>query len=80
MEARSQLHNLTALPPGKEPRYPFDGKLGWSLSRSGCGGEEKKSLLLSGIEAQSSSPQEHQEVRCNLSCAREIYFHIIHCD
>jgi hypothetical protein len=34
-----QFHTLTALPPRKEPRYPFDGRLAGSQSRSGRHGE-----------------------------------------
>jgi hypothetical protein len=37
----SQLHPPAALPPGKEPRYPLDRRLGGPQSRSGRCGEEK---------------------------------------
>jgi hypothetical protein len=44
-----------ALPPGKEPRYPLDRRLGGPQSRSGlCGGDKILSLL--GIEHRSSIP------------------------
>jgi hypothetical protein len=36
-----QLHAPAALPPGKEPRYPLDRRLGGPQSRSGRFGEEK---------------------------------------
>jgi hypothetical protein len=50
MEVSGQLHALAALPPGKEPWYPLDRRLGGSQSRSGRGGEEKNSQPLPGIE------------------------------
>jgi hypothetical protein len=37
-------------PPGKEPRYPLDRKLGGTQNRSGRGGEEKNSHSLPGLE------------------------------
>jgi hypothetical protein len=37
----SQLHALAALPPGKNPRYPFYRRLGESQSRSERYGEVK---------------------------------------
>jgi hypothetical protein len=36
-----QLHAPAALPPGKEPRYPLDKRLGGPQSRSGRHREEK---------------------------------------
>jgi hypothetical protein len=41
MEVSGQLHAPAALPPGKNPWYPFDRRLGGPQSRSGRGGEEK---------------------------------------
>jgi hypothetical protein len=42
--ARSQsLHRLIYIPQGKNPRFPFDRRLGGPESRSERGGEEKKS-------------------------------------
>jgi hypothetical protein len=35
MDVSSQLHAPTALPPGKEPCYPLDRRLGGPESRSG---------------------------------------------
>jgi len=50
MEVSDQLHALTALPPGKEPGYPLNRRLGGFQSQSGGGGEEKNSQPLSGLE------------------------------
>jgi hypothetical protein len=50
MEGSGQLYAPAALPPGKEPRYPLDRRLGGPQSRSGHGGEEKNSQLPPGIE------------------------------
>jgi hypothetical protein len=43
MEVNGQLHAPATLPPGKEPRYPLDRRLGGPQSRSGRSGEEKNS-------------------------------------
>jgi hypothetical protein len=43
MEVSGQLHAPAALPPGKETRYPPQG-------RSGHGGEEKNSQPPPGID------------------------------
>jgi len=43
MEVTGQLHSPAALPPGKDPWYPLDRRLGGPQSRSGYGGEEKNS-------------------------------------
>jgi hypothetical protein len=40
MEVSGQLHTLANLPPGKEPRYPLDRRLGGPQSRFGRCGEE----------------------------------------
>jgi hypothetical protein len=49
------FHAPAALPPGKEPRYPLDRRVGGPQDRSGrCGEENNLSLL--GIEPGSSSP------------------------
>jgi hypothetical protein len=45
MEVSGQLHVPASLPPGKEPLYPLDRRLGGPYSRSGRGGEEKNSQL-----------------------------------
>jgi hypothetical protein len=50
MEASGQLHALAALPPGKEPQYPLDRRLGGLQSWSGRGGEAKNSQPLPGLE------------------------------
>jgi hypothetical protein len=50
MEVGGQFHAPAALPPGKEPRYPLDRRLGGPQSRSGRGGEEKNSQSPPGIE------------------------------
>jgi hypothetical protein len=41
MEVSDQLHDPAASPPGKEPRYPLDRRLGGPQSRSGRHVEEK---------------------------------------
>jgi hypothetical protein len=50
MDVSGQLHAPAALPPGKEPWYPLDRRLGGSQSRSGRGGEEKNSQQLPVLE------------------------------
>jgi hypothetical protein len=50
MEMSGQLHVLAALPPGKDPQYPLDRRLGGPQSRSGCSSEEKNSQPPPGIE------------------------------
>jgi hypothetical protein len=50
MEMSGQLHASAALTPGKNPWYPLARRLGGPQSRSGCGGEEKNSQLLPGLE------------------------------
>jgi len=50
MEVSGQLHSSVALPPGKEPWYPLDRRLGGPQSQYGCGHEEKNSQPLSGLE------------------------------
>jgi hypothetical protein len=55
MEVSGQLHGPAALPPGKEPWFPLDRRLGGPQSRSGRGGEEKNSQPPSGIEPQNPS-------------------------
>jgi hypothetical protein len=50
MEVSGQLHAPAALPPGKQPRYTLDRKLGGPQGRSGSGGEEKNSQPLPGLE------------------------------
>jgi hypothetical protein len=40
MEVSGQLHDLVALPPGIEPRYPLNRRLGGPQKRSGRGGED----------------------------------------
>jgi hypothetical protein len=37
-------------PQGKNPSHPLDRRLGGPQSRSGCGGEEKYSQSLPGLE------------------------------
>jgi len=46
MEVNGHLHTLAALPPGEEPWYPLKRRLGGTHSWSGCGNEEKNSMLL----------------------------------
>jgi hypothetical protein len=41
LEVSGQLHATAALPPGKDPRYPLDRRLGGPQSRSGRFGAEK---------------------------------------
>jgi hypothetical protein len=50
MEVSGQLHAPAALPPGKDPRYQLDRRLGGPQSRSGRGGEEKYSQPPPAIE------------------------------
>jgi hypothetical protein len=45
-----QLHDPTALPPKKEPRYPSDRSLGGPQSQSVRTGEEKNYQSLRGTE------------------------------
>jgi hypothetical protein len=45
-----QLHASAALHSGKSPRYPLDRRLGGPQSSSGCGGKEKNSQPLPGLE------------------------------
>jgi hypothetical protein len=42
-EMSDEPHAPAALPPGKEPSYPLDRRLGGTQSQSGCSGEEKNS-------------------------------------
>jgi hypothetical protein len=51
MEVSGQLHVPATLPPKwKSPWYPLDRGLAGPQSRSGCGGEEKNSQPLPGLE------------------------------
>jgi hypothetical protein len=51
MEVSGQLQTPVALPPEKKsPWYPLDRRLDGPQSRSGCGGEEKNSQPLPGLE------------------------------
>jgi hypothetical protein len=50
MEVSSQLPGRPFYPQGKIPWYPLDSMLSGFQSRSGRGGEEKKSQFLSGLE------------------------------
>jgi hypothetical protein len=42
VEVSGQLHASVALPPAKEPQFPFSRRPGGPQSRSGRCGEEKK--------------------------------------
>jgi hypothetical protein len=55
MEVSGQLHDLAALPPEKDPRYPLDRWMGEPQSRSGHGVEEKNSQPPPGFEPRSSN-------------------------
>jgi hypothetical protein len=46
MEVSSQHHAPDRFTPWKEPRYPFNRRLGGSQCRSGRCGEEKNLLFL----------------------------------
>jgi hypothetical protein len=46
MEVNGQFHTPDALLPGKSPRYPLDGRLGWPQNRSGHCGTDKNLLHL----------------------------------
>jgi hypothetical protein len=50
MEESGQLRAPATLPPGKEPWYLLDRRLGGPQSRSGRSGEEKNSQPLPGLE------------------------------
>jgi len=50
MRMSGQLHAPVVLPLGKEPRYPLNKRLSGLHNRSGCGGEGKEFLPLSGME------------------------------
>jgi len=50
MEVSGQLHAPAALPPGKEPRFPLDRRMGGPQSRAGHDGEEKNTQHPPGIE------------------------------
>jgi len=50
MGVSDQLHAPAALPPGKEPSYTLDRKLGGPRSQPGRGGGEKNSQPLPGLE------------------------------
>jgi hypothetical protein len=59
MKVNGRLHTLVALPPGKEPRYPSDRRLGGPQSQSGhC--EEEENLAVPGTEPGPSSPSLYQ--------------------
>jgi hypothetical protein len=65
MEVCGQLQAPAALPPGKEPPYLLDRRLGEPQSHSGSGSEEKNSQPPRGIEPQNPdrpvwSPALHQ--------------------
>jgi hypothetical protein len=48
MEASGYFHAPAALPPGKEPQYQLQRRLGRAQSRSGRGGEDKNFPLPAG--------------------------------
>jgi hypothetical protein len=56
MEVSGQLHVLATLFTGKELLVPTRQEAEWAQRWSGCGGEEKESLLLHRIEHWSYSP------------------------
>jgi len=59
MEVSGQLHALATLPQGKEPsppRYLLDRRLDGPQSRSECGGVDKNSQPLSGLEPPITQP------------------------
>jgi len=56
MEVSGQLHNPTALPRGRRPQYPLDGKMGGPQNRLGVvAKKEIPPLSPLGIEPRSSS-------------------------
>jgi hypothetical protein len=56
MDVSGQIHPLAST-PAKQPIVPiWYTRLGGPRSLSGRGGEEKKSLLMPGMESRSSSP------------------------
>jgi hypothetical protein len=55
LEVCGELHAPAALPPGKEPRYPLDRRLGGVQSHSGKYGEEKIYISIFFIKDISSS-------------------------
>jgi hypothetical protein len=56
MEVSGQIHATAALSPRERIPVPTGEEPGGPQSRSGRGGEEKKSQPLLGIEPRSSSP------------------------
>jgi hypothetical protein len=50
MEVSGQLHVPDALLPGKEPLVPIWQEVGWASEPVWCGGEEKNSQPLPGLE------------------------------
>jgi len=45
MEVSSQLNDLAALPPGKEPQFPLDRMLFGPHSQPGHGGKKKSPFV-----------------------------------
>jgi hypothetical protein len=68
MEVSGQLHAPAALPPGKEPQFPLDRRLGGPKSRSGRGGEEKNSQPQPGIEPKNPDRPARSPALYRLSC------------
>jgi len=68
MEVSCQLHDPAALPQRKSPWYPLDRRLGRPQDKSGCGGEDKNSQNLPGIEPCSSSLQPNHYIKLLQLC------------
>jgi hypothetical protein len=71
-----QLHAPSALPPGKEPRYLLDTKLGRPQNRSGRSGEQKNPALR-GLEHRPFGCQARSQLLyrlCYSGSKYEVYF------
>jgi hypothetical protein len=76
MEVSGQLHVPAALPPGKNPQYPFNERVGGPHSRFRRFGEQKNLLPLMRFEP----PIIHPVARslCRMSYTRLHFFIIYH--
>jgi hypothetical protein len=57
LEVSGQLCASAALPPGKEPRYPLDRRLGGLQNRSVLCGDEKSHSSSAGVKKGGAIPQ-----------------------
>jgi hypothetical protein len=75
MEVSFQLHDPAALPPGNNPRYQLDRRLGGPQSRSGRVGEEKNYQPLPELEPPIIQPVD-QPLSLSYLCLSYIYIYI----